>query len=55
MARDLGVSQVVAGHWVRRAKESQLLSEPKTLALETPEGENTLELANPVYWMPVRR
>ena len=25
------------GHWVRRAEEGQMLSEPKTLALETPE------------------
>ena len=36
-ARDLGVSKWSLGHWVRQAEEGQLLSEPKTLALETPE------------------
>jgi transposase len=37
VARDLGVSKWSLGHWVRQAEEGQLLSEPKTLALETPE------------------
>ena len=37
VARDLGVSKWSLGHWVRRAEEGQMLSEPKTLALETPE------------------
>ena len=37
VARDLGVSKWSLGHWVRQAEEGQLLSEPKTLTLETPE------------------
>ena len=37
VARDLGVSKWSLGHWVRRAEEGQMLSEPKTLALETAE------------------
>jgi transposase-like protein len=35
VARDLSVSK--RSRWVRRAEEGQLLSERKTLALETPE------------------
>jgi transposase len=42
VARDLGVSKWSLGHWVRQAEEGQLLSEPKTLALETPEQRDTL-------------
>ena len=34
VARDLGVSKWSLGHWVRRVEEGQMLSEPKTLALE---------------------
>jgi transposase len=37
VARDFGVSKWSLRHWVRQAEEGQLLSEPKTLALETPE------------------
>src|SRR5258705_8836826 len=37
VGRDLGVSKWSLGHWVRRAEEGQMLSEPKTLALETPQ------------------
>jgi transposase len=37
VGRDLGVSKWSLGHWVRRAEEGQRLSEPKTLALETPQ------------------
>lgn len=37
VGRDLGVSKWSLGHWVRRAEDGQMLSEPKTLALETPE------------------
>jgi len=33
VARDLGVSKWSLGHWVRRAEEGQMLSEPKTLVL----------------------
>ena len=36
VGRDLGVSKWSLGHWVRRAEDGQMLSEPKTLALETP-------------------
>jgi len=31
VGRDLGVSKWSLGHWVRRAEEGEMLSEPKTL------------------------
>ena len=37
VARDLGVSKWSLGRWVEQAKGGQTLSEPKTLAIESPE------------------
>ena len=37
VARDLGVSKWSLEDWAWLAEEGQMLSEPKTLALETPE------------------
>ena len=37
VARDLGVSKWSLGRWVEQAKGGQTLSEPKTLAVESPE------------------
>ena len=37
VARDLGVSKWSLGRWVEQASHGQMLSEPKTLAAETPD------------------
>jgi transposase len=37
VARDLGVSKWSLGRWVEQARAGQTLSEPKTLAVESPQ------------------
>ncbi len=37
VARDLGVSKWSLGRWVEQARAGQVLSEPKTLAAQTPD------------------
>ena len=55
VARDLGVSKCSLGHWVRRAEEGQLLSEPKTLALETPEQRELRRLRQELEYVSRQR
>ena len=55
VARDLGVSKWSLGHWVRRAEESQMLSEPKTLALETPEQRELRRLRQELEYVSRQR
>ena len=52
VARDLGVSKWSLGHWVRQAEEGQLLSEPKTLTLETPEQRELRRLRQELEYVP---
>ena len=55
VARDLGVSKWSLGHWVRRAEEGQMLSEPKTLALETPEQRELRRLRQELAYVSRQR
>jgi transposase len=55
VARDLGVSKWSLGHWVRQAEEGQLLSEPKTLALETPEERELRRLRQELEYVSRQR
>ena len=55
VARDLGVSKWSLGHWVRRAEEGQMLSEPKTLALETPEQRELRRLRQELEYVSRQR
>jgi transposase len=55
VARDLGVSKWSLGHWVRRAEEGQTLSEPKTLALETPEQRELRRLRQELEYVSRQR
>lgn len=55
VARDLGVSKWSLGHWVRRAEEGQMLSEPKTLALETPEQRERRRLRQELEYVSRQR
>jgi transposase len=55
VARDLGVSKWSLGHWVRRAEEGQMLSEPKTLALETPERRELRRLRQELEYVSRQR
>ena len=54
VGRDLGVSKWSLGHWVRRA-EGQMLSEPKTLALETPEQREVRRLRQELEYVSRQR
>src|SRR4029077_15925314 len=54
-ARDLGVSKWSLGHWVRRAEDGQMLSEPKTLALETPEQREVRRLRQELEYVSRQR
>ena len=55
VARDLGLSKWSLGHWVRQAEEGQLLSEPKTLALETPEQRELRRLRQELEYVSRQR
>ena len=55
VARDLGVAKWSLGHWVRRAEEGQMLSEPKTLALETPEQREVRRLGQELEYVSRQR
>ena len=55
VARDLGVSKWSLGHWVRRGEEGQMLSEPKTLALETPEQRELRRLRQELEYVSRQR
>jgi len=55
VARDLGVSKWSLGHWVRRAEKGQMLSEPKTLALETPEQRELRRLRQELEYVSRQR
>ena len=55
LARDLGVSNWSLGLWVRRAEDGQMLSEPKTLALETPEQRELRRLRQELEYVSRQR
>lgn len=55
VVRDLGVSQWSLGHWVRGAEEGQVLSEPKTLALETLEQRELRRLRQDLEYVSRQR
>jgi transposase len=55
VARDLGVSKWSLGHWVRQAEECQMLSEPKTLTLETPEQRELRRLRQELEYVSRQR
>src|SRR6476620_7722312 len=55
VGRDLGVSKWSLGHWVRRAEDGQMLSEPKTLALETPEQRELRRLRQELEYVSRQR
>ena len=55
VGRDLGVSKWSLGHWVRRAEDGQMLSEPKTLALETPEQREVRRLRQELEYVSRQR
>lgn len=55
VARDLGASKWSLGHWVRQAEEGQLLSEPKTLTLETPEQRELRRLRQELEYVSRQR
>ena len=55
VGRDLGVSKWSLGHWVRGAEEGQMLSEPKTLALERPEQRDLRRLRQELEYVSRQR
>ena len=55
VARDLGVSKWSLGHWVRSAGQGEMLSEPKTLALETPEERELRRLRQELEYVSRQR
>jgi transposase len=55
VARDLGVSKWSLGHWVRSAEQGAMLSEPKTLALETPEQREVRRLRQELEYVSRQR
>jgi transposase len=55
VGRDLGVSKWSLGHWVRRAEEGEMLSEPKTLALERPEQRELRRLRQELEYVSRQR
>ena len=55
VGRDLGVSKWSLGHWVGRAEEGEMLSEPKTLALERPEQRELRRLRQELEYVSRQR
>lgn len=55
VARDLGVSKWSLGDWVKRAVSGQLLSEPGTLAAETPEQRELRRLRQELEYVTRQR
>lgn len=55
VARDLGVSKWSLGRWVEQAKAGQVLSEPKTLAAETPEQRELRRLRQELEYVTRQR
>jgi transposase len=55
VARDLGVSKWSLGHWVRRTQEGEMVSEPKTLTLETPEQRELRRLRQELEYVSRQR
>ena len=55
VARDLGVSKWSLREWVRQAKNGQSLSEPKTLAQETPEQRELRRLRQELEYVSRQR
>lgn len=55
VARGLGVSKWSLGRWVEQAKAGQVLSEPKTLAAETPEQRELRRLRQELEYVTRQR
>src|SRR6187397_465851 len=55
VARDLGVSKWSLGRWVEQAKAGQTLSEPQTLAAETPEQRELRRLRQELEYVSRQR
>lgn len=55
VARDLGVSKWSLGDWVRKAAAGESLSEPKTLAAETPEQRELRRLRQELEYVTRQR
>src|SRR5215216_5518353 len=55
VGRDLGVSTWSLGRWVRGINLGRLLSEPKTLAAETPEQRELRRLRQQVAYLERQR
>jgi transposase len=55
VARDLGCSAWSLGHWVARANQGSILSEPKTLAIETPEQRENRRLKQEIDYLRRQR
>ena len=55
VARDLGVSTWSLGRWIEQAKAGQMLSEPKTLAAETPEQRELRRLRQELEYVSRQR
>jgi transposase len=55
VARDLGVSKWSLGDWVRKAVAGQALSEPRTLAAETPEQRELRRLRQELEYVTRQR
>lgn len=55
VARDLGVSSWSLGRWVEQARTGQVLSEPKTLAAETPEQRELRRLRQELEYVTRQR
>src|SRR5688500_16000945 len=49
MARDLNVSKWSLGHWVRAVERGTTMSEPKTVATETPQERELRRLRQVAY------
>ena len=55
VARDLGVSKWSLGRWLEQARAGQQLSEPKTLAAETPEQRELRRLRQELEYVTRQR
>ena len=55
VARDLNVSQWSLGHWVRAVERGGAMSEPKTVAAETPEQRELRRLRQEVAYLREQR
>ena len=55
VARNLGVSKWSLGRWVEQAKAGQTLSEPQTLAAETPEQRELRRLRQELEYVSRQR